>query len=329
MLVSPAERGFGGLKKGQWYEVREVAAGKLTLSSGKQIALKADGARLQVGEHRELPLQVGDRILLQGNDSAAGLENGMRGYVTKLLPDGSLRFRQSVDGKLAARETTIPANYKTLTHGYAMTIHAAQGETVTHVIGAVGRAISGALWNVLASRGRRIVDLFVPDRASTTQRAPSSIEGRPAALDFISNTMNQEHPRSKIPVAKSLFEDRASDGGLTNTEPLPEPRKIEDEPPPGDHAHKLPEPNTVAGILARVAAKQFGNAAALPEPRTKIPEGNSSPLPEQRSTVPKEHMQKFSAATVAARFKVSPSLAPLFRPFVTPQRGKGVALGAK
>jgi len=330
MMVSPAERGFGGLKKGQWYEVREVTAGKLTLSGGKQIALKADGARLQVGERRELPLQVGDRILLQGNDSAAGLENGMRGYVTKILPDGSLRFRQSVAGKLAARETAIPANYKTFTHGYAMTIHAAQGETVTHVIGAVGRAISGALWNVLASRGRRVVDLFVPDKASTTQRAPSSIEGRPAALDFISNTMNQEHPRSKTPVAKSLFEDRASDGGLTNTEPLPEPRKIEDEPPPpGDHAHKLPEPNTGAGILARVAAKQFGNAAALPEPRTRISEGNSAPLPEQRSTVPKEHMQKFSAATVAARFKVSPSMALLFRPFVTPLRDKGRSLGGQ
>jgi hypothetical protein len=38
-------------------------------------------------------------------------------------------------------------------------------------------------------------------------------------------------------------------------------------------------------------------------------------------------MQKFSAAMVAARFKISPSQAPLFRPFVAQQKAKGRAVG--
>jgi conjugative relaxase-like TrwC/TraI family protein len=184
MVVSPAERAFGGLQKNQWYEVQSVGEGRITLQNGKQLKVHDVGPKLRVGQPRELPLQVGDRILLQGNDRALGLSNGMRGYVTDISPEGAMRFRESIGGKLADKECTVPASYKTFTHGYAMTIHASQGETVTHVVGAVGRSISGNLWNVLTSRGRRDVTLFVPDKKATIDRAPVKIENRRAALDF-------------------------------------------------------------------------------------------------------------------------------------------------
>lgn len=210
MMVAPAERTLAGMKKNEWCEVQSVQDGKLTLANGKRLDLRTAGPKLLLGERKQLPLQLGDRILLQGNDRARGLTNGTRGVVTGIESDGSVRFRQSVGGRLDANERTIPSDYKTLTHGYAMTVHSSQGETVSHVIGAVGRSISGNLWNVLASRGKQEVSIFVPDKKSTIERAPEKIENRKAALDFAPATPSKGE--KKIPE-------------LTNTAPLPEAQR--------------------------------------------------------------------------------------------------------
>lgn len=194
MMVSPVNRSVAGLQKGEWSEVKSVGAGKITLANGKQIDLKKNGANLLLGERKDIALQVGDRILLQGNDHSQGLTNGTRGYVTGIERDGSIRFRESIGGKLSDQERTISPGYKTLTHGYALTVHASQGETVSRIIGAIGRAISGNLWNVLASRGRREVELYVSDKQATIGRAPRSIENRPAAMDYQPKEPQPEQP---------------------------------------------------------------------------------------------------------------------------------------
>lgn len=184
MMVSPTTRSLGGLHKGEWSEVKSVERGKITLSTGQEIDLKKHGGKLRLGERKEIPLQVGDRVLLQGNDPAQSLTNGTRGYVTGIERDGTIRFRESVNGKLGERERTISSDYKTLTHGYAMTVHASQGETVAQIIAAVGRAILGNLWNVLTSRGRNDLSVFVSDKEATIGRASDSIKNRAAALDY-------------------------------------------------------------------------------------------------------------------------------------------------
>lgn len=208
-MVSPVNRSIAGLQKGEWSEVKSVGAGKITLANGKQIDLKKNGSKLLLGERKEIPLQVGDRILLQGNDHAQGLTNGTRGYVTGIERDGSIRFRESIGGKLSDQERTISAGYKTLTHGYALTVHASQGETVSRIIGAIGRAISGNLWNVLASRGRREVEIYVSDKQATIGRAATSIENRPVAMDYQAKEQQPEQPMPPLlSDAKSLTEAR-------------------------------------------------------------------------------------------------------------------------
>jgi conjugative relaxase-like TrwC/TraI family protein len=183
MVISPAGRKIAGLAKGCWHEIVSIERETLKLANGRRINVRELGEKFLIGHRKEIELQVGDRILLQGNSPSAGLTNGMRGIITGKDASG-IRFRPIAKGPFAAEEKVIPSTYETLVHGYATTVHASQGETVTTVIGAVGRKISGTLWNVLTSRGRREVSVYVPEMPSIIGAAPTYIENRPAALDY-------------------------------------------------------------------------------------------------------------------------------------------------
>lgn len=215
MVVSPVHGVCEGMRQGDWHKISSVGGGKLTLESGQEVSIRRSGARLLVGRPVELPIRAGDEILVQGNNRDHQLTNGTRGLVTQISPDGGIQFRERVDGKLGDVERAIPASHKTLTHGYAMTIHASQGITVDRVIGAVGGQMEGNLWNVLASRGRREVTLFVPDKKFTIDRATAAIRGRPSAMDFrarrttqIERTAEKTKPRTSMPPLLEPSEQR-------------------------------------------------------------------------------------------------------------------------
>lgn len=74
-----------------------------------------------VGVSCEIPIAVGDRLLIRANHRANGLRNGDLVEVAGIEPDGRIRLREG-------RE--IPADFRQFTHGYATTSHAAQGKTV-------------------------------------------------------------------------------------------------------------------------------------------------------------------------------------------------------
>ena len=75
-------------------------------------------AAFDVGEVRQLPVAAGDWLLLQANGH--GFTNGERVQVKALGKTGIAL----ADGR------TLPASYRSFTHGYAVTSHAAQGKTV-------------------------------------------------------------------------------------------------------------------------------------------------------------------------------------------------------
>ena len=64
MMVAPSGRAFGGLRKNEWQEITAVGEGNLLLANGGILKLETAGARLLVGERKQIPLQVGDRILV-------------------------------------------------------------------------------------------------------------------------------------------------------------------------------------------------------------------------------------------------------------------------
>jgi len=80
------------------------------------------------GKTHKREFSVGDRIIFLQNDNRLDIKNGQVGIIEKM--DGSIMTIKSGDKTL-----TIDAGlYKKIDHGYAMTVHKAQGITVDRVL---------------------------------------------------------------------------------------------------------------------------------------------------------------------------------------------------
>ncbi|MEI2724386.1 MAG: hypothetical protein V9H26_12900 [Verrucomicrobiota bacterium] len=79
-----------------------------------------------MGEKRKLKVAAGDKLLLQAN---AARKQFINGELVEVKRHCKARRIVLADGRI------IPANYRTFTHGYAVTSHAAQGKTVDEVLG--------------------------------------------------------------------------------------------------------------------------------------------------------------------------------------------------
>jgi conjugative relaxase-like TrwC/TraI family protein len=113
-------------------------------------------ALFDVGERRELKMAAGDKLLLQSNWQ-------------KKFVNGELVEVKAVQGDsvLLADGRVIPAEYRTFTHGYAVTSHAAQGKTVDEVLLVASSrslpAINQEQFYVSISRGRERCQIFTDD----------------------------------------------------------------------------------------------------------------------------------------------------------------------
>jgi len=118
---------------------------------------RLSGAPLQVAGS-DLQFQVGDRVLCLRNDRRIGVDNGTLAHVTG-IGEGSLQVRTD-DG----RDLTLPGTYLAsghVTHGYAITGHKAQGQTVDHTF-VLGSDELYREWGYVAmSRGRESNRLYV------------------------------------------------------------------------------------------------------------------------------------------------------------------------
>lgn len=180
--VSPALR-VAGLKKGEWTAVTAVDSrkGEITLSNGRRVNVRAAGPLLQVARSISIGIRKGDTLMLQGTDRKLGIINGERVTVLGVNADGAIRVRQE-RGRKKGREVSLPKNYKTFVHGYAVTAHKSQGVTVTHAIVAAQR-IKGRETYVATSRGKKTIELHVPDKRLFMRGAKTTIDPLEAALD--------------------------------------------------------------------------------------------------------------------------------------------------
>jgi ATP-dependent exoDNAse (exonuclease V) alpha subunit len=112
---------------------------------------------MDVGEQRKLKIAAGDKLLLQANTARKRFING------ELVEVGAIQGSDLVlaDGRV------ILENYRTFTHGYAVTSHAAQGKTVDEVfVVASSRslpAVHQQQFYVSISRGRERCQVFTDD----------------------------------------------------------------------------------------------------------------------------------------------------------------------
>jgi len=115
------------------------------------------GIACDVGEKRKLKIAAGDKLLLQANTTGKRFINGELVEVRAIQGDSVLL----ADGRL------IPADYRSFTHGYAVTSHAAQGKTVDEVLLVASSrslpAINQEQFYVSISRGRERCQIFTDD----------------------------------------------------------------------------------------------------------------------------------------------------------------------
>jgi conjugative relaxase-like TrwC/TraI family protein len=129
----------------------------------------------EVGQKRELAVATGDVLLLRAN--APGLVNGER-VTVKAIKHGRIAL---TDGR------TLPTDYRTFTHGYAVTSHAAQGKTVDEVMLVASSqsfaAVSQESFYVGISRARERARVYTDD-AELLGRRVQDTHTRKAAVEL-------------------------------------------------------------------------------------------------------------------------------------------------
>ena len=162
MLLQFHRRGHG-FAKGEMVSVIAVEKDSLTVqrSDGTEtrVRLGQGPAWCDVGEQRKLKVTAGDKLLLQANAEA-----GRKPFVNGELVEVKCLAGEAIiltDGR------TIPADYRTFTHGYAVTSHAAQGKTVDAVLVVASSrslpAVHQEQFYVSISRGREHCQVFTED----------------------------------------------------------------------------------------------------------------------------------------------------------------------
>lgn len=153
------------------------------LGRERLVAPSRSPSAFEVGQKRALAVAVGDVLLLRAN--AGEFVNGERVQVKALGQDGRIALN---DGR------TLPADYRTFTHGYAITSHAAQGKTVDEVLVVASSqsfaAVSQEQFYVGISRARERARIYTDDaellgrrvQASHTRKAAVELQGLRDAL---------------------------------------------------------------------------------------------------------------------------------------------------
>ncbi len=117
-----------------------------------------------VGPYTERAFTAGDLVIARRNDYRHGLINGQRGTVSAVDP-----HRGTLTVRIAGRELHLGAGYLRaggLDHGYALTVHQAQGLTCQRAMLLGSDALYREAGYVGLSRGRQRNDLHLVERAA-------------------------------------------------------------------------------------------------------------------------------------------------------------------
>jgi ATP-dependent exoDNAse (exonuclease V) alpha subunit len=142
----------------------------------------------------------GDQVLALRNDYEVGILNGTRGTVVRV--DQRERALHVITDD--QRWLAIPFDYATenLTHGYATTIHKAQGATVDRCFVLVDETMSREHTYTAMSRGRRSNDLYIAEddpRADVRHGPEIDRDTEERLRSSIARTIGQHLARDQVP----------------------------------------------------------------------------------------------------------------------------------
>jgi hypothetical protein len=182
-------RSKGGFHKDETVAVVAVENDSIKVQRGDGseclFPLSGGFALFDVGEKRKLQVSAGDKLLLQANAARKRFINGELVEVQAVQGDSILL----TDGRV------IPKNYRSFTHGYAVTSHAAQGKTVDEVLVVASSrslpAVHQQQFYVSISRGRERCQVFTDDVERLRSHVTHSSE-RLAAVEVVPRVGRQK-----------------------------------------------------------------------------------------------------------------------------------------
>lgn len=165
----------GVLAKGSSQSLTRDAA-----SVGENDAGQTDGEIVFQTVNGRRAFAAGDRIVLLRNDRDLGVKNGMLGTVDAVEPDAlQLRLDGGTGGPKTGRSITIrPKHYQFFDHGYATTIHKAQGATVDRSFVMASATMDRHLTYVAMTRHRLQATLYAGRDAFNDMHALTASLGR-------------------------------------------------------------------------------------------------------------------------------------------------------
>lgn len=241
----------------------------------------ARGERVKAGEieqgervrtdQGEREFAKGDRLVFLKNDKRVGVKNGQLGTVENVERDGE-HHRLSVrgdDGKLATFSTR---DYDRLDHGYATTVHKAQGVTVDRAYVLTGKMHDRELSYVSMSRSRQKTRLYID-------------AGKYKSAAAVARQMNQSHQKGTTLDAARERPDWKQLQGLAASSGNPSHDATKQ--PAQQAQERAPQPElTKDELLARIRAKagESQQQEARPQPQ----QATAAPKPEQAAQPERE-----------------------------------------
>lgn len=105
---------------------------------------------------------VGDRVVFTRNSRWVGVKNGQTGELTGWRVDGRSRVELTVQTDSGKRVVFSVDEYSHLDHGYALSVHKAQGQTVDNALVLLSESMTDREWAYVAtSRHRKELRVFV------------------------------------------------------------------------------------------------------------------------------------------------------------------------
>jgi nucleoside-triphosphatase THEP1 len=181
----------------EWGGFRKFATATVQRQDGRRLLLRAPGGEerwldprrasgFKVGLASEIPVAVGDQLLIRATVKPADLRNGDLVEVKAMGQDGAIAL---TDGRV------IPAWFRSFTHGYATTSHASQGKTVDRGILLMGDAgiAAGNLKQAYVSNSRfRESQMIYTSDAGAAREAMMRPSDRKLALEMVAGTPTDE-----------------------------------------------------------------------------------------------------------------------------------------
>ncbi len=197
-MVVTFNRTVGGHRSGDSCDVvRVTRKGVFIRGTHGEEPLPLRSGIFSVSRMRSLEVAGGDRLLIRANDRHSKLINGEIVTVARIRTG----VIEATDGR---RIDT--GRFRALTHGYAVTSHAAQSKTVDHVVVAAQRLNAKSAY-VACSRGRLSCSVHTAEKRFLFDNLPAG--NRAAVLDLLGARRRPKVTRDRRRIWERLFDLRS------------------------------------------------------------------------------------------------------------------------